>query len=123
LIHITAIHQYSSYNRPSASRRLRRADSVAPSRRPIAPTPSRHGLNIEHLQTEQHRRRRQASPPVFTTHCHMHIASEAPTDTSALRQALDALASELELTLKFEVSHGAEVADGRRVPLHRTITG
>ena len=82
---------------------------------------SHHGLNIEHLQTEQHRRRRQNSPPVFTTHC--HIASAAPTDTSRLREALNSLAQELELTLKFEVGQGVEITNGRRLPLHRTVTG
>ena len=79
---------------------------------------TQQGLNIEHLQTEQHRRRRQSSPPIFTTHC--HIASETPQDASGLRAELERLAAELKLSLKFEVNVVGTKDTGRL--LHRTVT-
>jgi len=69
------------------------------------------GLNIEHLQTEQHRTR-GGSPQLFTTHC--HVCGHGAKDDTGLRAALRDL--ERELNVKCTVE-GESIAR-----LHRTIS-
>ena len=64
-------------------------------------SPSLAGLNIEHLQTEQHRTKKGA-PQLFTTHC--HVCGTAMPDISALREALKQLEAELGVFCKLDVS-------------------
>ena len=69
-----------------------------------------YDLNIEHLQTEQHRTR-GAGPQLFTTHCHV-CGAEKP-DVKALRTRLQKLEKELDVTCSLELSD---------LRLHRSVT-
>jgi len=58
------------------------------------------GLNIEHLQTEQHAAT-DDSPRLFSTHCHVHGSREP--DLTVLRQNMRALEKELSVRCDLEV--------------------
>lgn len=78
---------------------------------------SEHGLNIEHLQTEQHRTKSasdttQSKQSYFSTHC--HVCGHTKPDMPALRAALKKLEKELDVLCILQVT------DAR---LHRAVTG
>jgi glycine cleavage system regulatory protein len=58
------------------------------------------GLNIEHLQTEQHAPT-ASSPRLFSTHCHVHGTREP--NLTVLRQNIKALERELNVRCDLEV--------------------
>ena len=77
---------------------------------------SKHGLNIEHLQTEQHRtpmgKQGSGQARYFSTHC--HVCGHTKPDMDKLRAELVKLEKELDVLCKLTVS------DAR---LHRAVTG
>jgi len=60
------------------------------------------GLNIEHLQTEQHNQRRADQSQLFSAHCHICSASVVP-DVSRLKKRLDELEGQLGVKCSLEV--------------------
>ena len=70
-----------------------------------------HGLNIDHLQTEQHRTRGSANQ-IFTTHC--HVCGNVSPDVKKLKSALKQLESDLGVRCSLELTESR---------LHRTMTG
>lgn len=59
------------------------------------------GLNIDHLQTEQHRMPSPESPALFTTHC--HVCGDTRPDIDTLRDQLKSLEADLGVHCNIQV--------------------